>query len=74
MASQVYNNNNVLLFSLQIWKQPYRIKRSDQARVSNEVWALNEFWASAQGKYKALGQCVDKLRPLEAGNQGWYDK
>ena len=34
MASQAYNNNNVWLFSLQIWKQPHRIKCSDQFKVN----------------------------------------
>ena len=33
MTSQAYNNN-VLLFPLQIWKQPHRIKCSDQFRVN----------------------------------------
>ena len=34
MTSQAYNNNDVLLFLLQIWKQPRRIKCSDQFRVN----------------------------------------
>ena len=38
----------VLLFPLQIWKLPHRIKCSDHFRVNKrDTW----------GKYKALGQC-----------------
>ena len=33
MTSQAYNNYDVLLFPLQIWKQPHWIKCSDQFRV-----------------------------------------
>ena len=32
--SQAYNNNDILLFQLQIWKLPQRIKCSDQFRVN----------------------------------------
>ena len=35
-TSQAYNNDDVLLFLLQIWKQPHRIKRSDQFRVNEQ--------------------------------------
>ena len=35
MTSKAYNNN-VLLFPLQIWKQPYRIKCSDQFRINKQ--------------------------------------
>ena len=34
MTSQTYNNNDVLLFSLQIWIKFYRIKCFDQFRVN----------------------------------------
>ena len=34
MTSQAYNNNDVLLLPLQIWKQPHRIKCSNQFRVN----------------------------------------
>ena len=34
MTSQAYNNNDALLFSLQIWKQPHRITCFDQFRVN----------------------------------------
>ena len=36
MASQAYNNNNVSLFPLQIWKQPHQIKCSKQFRVNEQ--------------------------------------
>ena len=36
MTSQAYVNNDVLLFPLQIWKQPHRIKCSDQFRVNKQ--------------------------------------
>ena len=36
MTSQAYNNNDVLLFPLQIWKQTHRIKCSDQLRVKKQ--------------------------------------
>ena len=54
MTSQAYINDDILLFPLQIWKQPHWIKCSDQFRVKTRYWL---FWASTQGKYKALGQC-----------------
>ena len=34
MISRAYNNNDELLFPLQIWKQPHRIKCSEQLRVN----------------------------------------
>ena len=34
MTSQVYNNNDVILLPLQIWKKPHQIKCSDQFRVN----------------------------------------
>ena len=34
MNSQAYNNNDVSLFPLQIWKQPHQIKCSDQFTVN----------------------------------------
>ena len=36
MVSQAYNNNDILLFTQQIWKQPHRIKCSDQFRVNKQ--------------------------------------
>ena len=36
MASQAYNNNNVSLFPLQIWKQPHQVKCSKQFRVNEQ--------------------------------------
>ena len=36
MTSQAYNNNDVLLFPQQIWKQPHQIKCSDQFRVNKQ--------------------------------------
>ena len=36
MTSQTYNNKDVLLFPLQIRKQPHRIKCSDQFRVNKQ--------------------------------------
>ena len=40
MASQAYNNNDAILFPLQIWKQPHRIKYSDQFRVKRNTDCL----------------------------------
>ena len=54
MTSQTYNNNDVLLFPLQIWKQPHRIKHSDQFRVNKRD--TNCFEHLYVGKYKALNQ------------------
>ena len=34
MASQAYNNNDVLLFPLEIWKTTHRTTCSDQFRVN----------------------------------------
>ena len=34
ITSQAYINNDVLLFPLQIWKQPHQIKCSDRFRVT----------------------------------------
>ena len=34
MTSQEYNNNDILLLPLRMWKQPHRIKCSDQFRVN----------------------------------------
>ena len=41
MTSQAYNNNDVLLFPLQIWKQPQQIKCSDQFTVHK--WDISSF-------------------------------
>ena len=36
MTSEAYSNNDTLLFPLQIWKQPHRIKCSEQFRVNKQ--------------------------------------
>ena len=36
LTSQVYNNNDILLFPVQIWKQPHRIKCSDKFKVNKQ--------------------------------------
>ena len=36
MTLQLCNNNDILLFPLQIWKQPHQIKSSDQFTVNTQ--------------------------------------
>ena len=71
MTSQAYNNNDVLLFPLKIWKKPHQIKCSDQFIVKRDTDCF-EHLHQENTKLSVNGSVLDTWIFLSASGFLWF--